>query len=138
MTVLVDTNVLLDVMAKRQPFYPASAKIWALAESGRIAARISAISFNNTYYVVERLSDTRKAREAVQLLRDEFETVALTPQIVNQAIDSEISDFEDAIQFYSAIHASASVLITRNCDDFPKDVLGIQTPDEFLAAFGWA
>ena len=137
MIVLVDTNVLLDVLAKRHPFYPASAKIWELAESGRIAAKISAISFNNTYYVVERLRDSGKAREAVQLLRDEFETVSLTPQIVNQSIDSEISDFEDAIQFFSAIHAAASVLITRNCDDFPKDILGIQTPEEFLAAFDW-
>jgi hypothetical protein len=66
-------------------------------------------------------------------MRDSFSSVAADQRILNQAIDSKIPDFEDAIQFYSALHASADYLLTRNAGDFPTGILPIMTPDEFLA-----
>ena len=59
MKILVDTNVLLDVLAKREPYYENSAMIWSLAESGRIDAYISSISFNNIFYIVRKLEDVK-------------------------------------------------------------------------------
>jgi len=66
-------------------------------------------------------------------MRDVFASVAPDQRILNQAIDSEISDFEDPIQIYSAIHARADYLLTRNVGDFPSGILPILTADEFLA-----
>lgn len=132
---LVDTNVLLDVLSEREPFYPSSAAVWAMAETGKITAAISAISFNNIFYIVNRFADPATARNAVSALRDVFEVMPVNGQIINQAVDDpDMQDFEDAIQFYSAIHAEATHLITRNCSDFPAQTgLSILTPDEFLA-----
>jgi hypothetical protein len=124
---------LLDILAKREPFYAAAARIWTLAETGACDGLVSAISFNNVFYIVRKARDTEAARHALVLLRDVFASVAPDQRILNQAIDSEIHDFEDAIQFYSALHARADFLLTRNVGDFPAGTLPILTPDEFLA-----
>lgn len=132
MIVLVDTNILLDVLAKREPYYQNAARIWTLAERGDITAFISAISFNNVYYILRKADSKTVAAEGLKMLRDVFESVAPDIKIVNQAIDSECDDFEDAIQFHSAVRVSAHFLITRNPNDFPTASITIVTPDEFL------
>jgi len=136
MKVFVDTNVLLDVLAHREPFYSASARIWSLAERGEVGAYISAISFNNVYYIVRKAEDKATAERAMRLLRDVFDSVAPDGKVINQAIDSAFCDFEDAVQFHSAIRAKAQFLITRNPGDFPRSKLSVVTPEEFLAL--WA
>ena len=133
MRVHVDTNVLLDVLAKREPFWRNSARVWTLAESGQITAFISAISFNNCFYVVRKLAGSDRAYQTIRLLRDVFQPVDLSAQLLTQAIDAGFTDFEDAIQYVSAIHAQAQALITRNPDDFPRTGLSVLTPTEFLA-----
>lgn len=133
MRVLVDTNVLLDVLARREPFYAAAAEIWSLAERGEIHAVVSAISFNNVYYVIRRAEGRAKAERAMRLIRDVFESVPPDGQLINQAIDGGLDDFEDAIQFHSAVRAKAAGLVTRNPDHFPKSDLPILSPEEFLA-----
>ena len=137
MKVFLDTNVLLDVLARREPFYAASAEIWSLAESGAVQGYISAISFNNIYYVIRKTAGKRNADKALRILRDIFVPVAPDTLILNQAIDSTMNDFEDAIQIHSAIRAGADCLITRNPGHFKavETNLAISTPDEFLAVW---
>ena len=134
MNIFVDTNVLLDVLGRREPFYAAAAEVWSMAERGEVSGYVSAISFNNIYYIVRKAESKSKANKALVMLRDIFRVVAPDTQIINQAIDATIDDFEDAIQFHSAIRAKAAHLLTRNPDDFPKSNLSILTPEEFLAA----
>jgi predicted nucleic acid-binding protein len=133
MNVFIDTNILLDVLARREPFYADSAQVWTLAETGRIAGFISAVSLSNLFYIMRRMKGQKAARKTLGILRDIFNLVPLDVQITNQSIDSDITDFEDAIQFFSAIRAGATVLITRNPKDLPRSDIAIQTPTEFLA-----
>jgi predicted nucleic acid-binding protein len=134
MKVLIDTNVLLDVLAERRGFYNDAMRIWTLAESGRITAHVAAISFSNCYYIVRKHAGRRSAEKAVGVLRDVFKPVDLTAQILNQAIDADFADFEDAIQFHSAVHARIESIITRNPDHFPRAPLSVLSPAEFLVA----
>ena len=134
MKVFVDTNVLLDVLAERKAFYPEAMRVWTLAESGRIDAHVSAISFSNCYYIVNRYAGPRCAEKAVRLLRDVFRPVDLTARILNQAIDAGMADFEDAVQFHSAVYAKADCIITRNPGHFPRSSVSVLSPAEFLAA----
>lgn len=135
MTVFVDTNVPLDVLARRQPFYRAAAQVWSLAERGEIQACVSAISFNNAYYIIRKAAGKEKAQEALRLLRGVFTPVAPDAQILNQAIDADMDDFEDAIQFHSALRARADYLLSRNPDDFPDSGPPVVSPDEFIAVW---
>ena len=134
MKVFVDTNVLLDVLARREPFYSDAARIWSLAERGRIKALVSVISFNNVYYVVRRASNRKSAERSLHLMRGVFTPVPLSVQILNQAIDAGYGDFEDAIQFHSAIYAAADCLVTRDGDHFPATNLPVISPAAFLAS----
>lgn len=109
MRVFVDANVLLDVLAERGEFYLESMRVWTLAESGQIDAMISAISFNNCYYIVRRHAGRRAAENAVRWLNGVFDSVDLTGKILNQAIDSGMADFEDAIQFHSAVGGAGRI-----------------------------
>ncbi len=134
MKVFIDTNVLLDVLAQREGFYADSAQVWTLAETGRIKAFVSTLSLANLFYLLRRMRGMAAARKAMLVLRDIFVLVPLDSQITNQATDSDIEDFEDAIQFYSALRAGAAALITRNPGHFPACDVAIQTPAEFLAS----
>jgi predicted nucleic acid-binding protein len=134
MNIFVDTNVLLDVLAERRPFYDDSAAVWTLAEQGKLRGLISALSFSNIYYIVRRLKDHRTATRAMFLLRDTFAPVACDQQVLFQAIDAGMKDFEDAIQYYSALRADAACLITRNLDHYPRAALSVLTPTQFLTA----
>jgi len=133
--IFVDTNVLLDVLGQRQPFYSASARVWTLAETGAVKALISAISFNNVYYIVRKASGRERAEEALRLLRDVFDWVAPDHGIINQAIDSECDDFEDAVQFHSAVSSGSRFLVTRDPDGFPVTGPPILNPEEFLVMY---
>lgn len=133
MILLVDTNVLLDVLAYREPHYEASARVWTLAERGDVESFISSISFNNVYYIIRKAAGRAKAREALQSLRDVFDWVAPDRSIINQAIDSDCDDFEDAVQFHSAVRVGADYLVTRDPGGFPRSGPAIVTPSEFLA-----
>jgi predicted nucleic acid-binding protein len=133
MKVLLDTNILLDVLAQREPFYADSARVWTLAETGKIAGFVSTLSLPNLFYLLRRGKGQKPARKTMSLLRDIFGLVPLDDQIIHQAIDSDMEDFEDAIQFYSAIRAGAAILVTRNPGDFHGEGVAIQTPTEFLA-----
>ena len=133
MKVFVDTNVLIDVLAERTAYYPEAMRVWTLAESGRIDARVAAISFSNCYYIVSRYAGRRSAEKAMRLLRDVFKPVDLTAQVLNQAIDAGMPDFEDAVQFHSAVHAKADCIITRNPSHFPRSSMPVLSPAEFVA-----
>lgn len=133
MNILIDTNILLDVLAAREPFYAAAAAIWSLAERREVQAYVSAISFNNVYYVIRKIGGKEKAEKAMRLMRDTFGIIAPDAQIIAQAIDASCDDFEDAVQLYSAVRAKANCLVTRNPGDYPCGDPAILMPEEFLA-----
>jgi predicted nucleic acid-binding protein len=134
MDIFLDTNVLIDVLENRQPYYAASAAIWTLCEQGKHQGNVSVISFNNIYHIVRKLSSKSAAQKAMTAMRDIFSPVALDAQLLNQAIGAGFGDFEDAIQYHSAVRAGAKYFLTRNVNHFPKSPLPIITPAEFLAA----
>jgi len=136
MRVLIDTNILVDVVVDRKPFYTDSVAIWTLAEQGQVAGLVSAISFTNIFYIVRRLENVKNARRALHLVRDTFEVAQCDQQVINQAIEVKVRDFEDAVQYVSAVRASADCLVSRNPRHFPTaKECPVLTPAEFLAMY---
>jgi predicted nucleic acid-binding protein len=134
MNCFIDTNVLLDVLDHRQPFYENSAAVWSLAEKSKIHGFISAISFNNIYYILRKQQTPAVTRKTLCLLRDIFDIVTLDEHILNQAIDSNFKDFEDAIQYFSASRINAQCILSRNLNHYRASQIPILTPAEFLAS----
>jgi len=132
MKIFIDTNILIDVLAERMPFYDASAAILSLFEQDKAEGFISAMSFNNTHYILVKKAGRNRALKAMRTLLDTFNVVALDEKILSRSIDAEFGDFEDGIQFFSAMRCDADYLITRNVKDFPHKDIPILTPEEFL------
>jgi predicted nucleic acid-binding protein len=136
MRVFLDTNVLIDVLAERVPFYADSAGVWTLAEQGLVVGLVSALSFTNSYYIIRRLHDAKKAQRSMHLLRDIFQIATCDQQVIKQAIEIKIKDFEDAVQYVSAVHASADCLVSRNPRHFPTATeCPVLSPAEFLVTY---
>lgn len=129
--VFVDTNILLDVFLNRPEFADASAAIFADCESGKIKGVVSAISLNNLHYILSRHIGKNKALEAVRIVLNVFAVVPLDEKLLRLAADLSHKDFEDAIQYHSAVMAGAECVITRDANHFPKDELPILSPTDY-------
>lgn len=132
MKLFIDTNVVIDVLARRQHFYDASAAILTMLEKDEADGFISAISFNNIHYILRKQSGKTKADNAIRMLLSAFNIVTLDEKILTRTIESAFNDFEDGIQFFSAMRSNADYLISRNVKDFPHDDIPVLTPEEFL------
>lgn len=136
-SVFLDTNILLDVLALRQPFYVEAARLWALAETGKMTGAISVISFNNIFYIIRKQRGQKTAHACLARMRNVFTAVPLDVDVLNRAIDAGMDDFEDAIQYFSALRGHAVCLITRNPHHFPTGTVKVLTPTEFIAAYSF-
>ncbi|MBI4837918.1 MAG: PIN domain-containing protein [Nitrospirae bacterium] len=135
MKILIDTNIILDVLTKLEPFYMDSARIWTLGREAVIQSCISAISVNNFYYILSKLKGVKAAEPLIDQILEDFRIIALTKDILKQARSIAGKDFEDLIQYFSAIHEGCECIITRNKKDFPSVGIKIMTPAEFLKVF---
>jgi predicted nucleic acid-binding protein len=132
MNVLIDTNVLLDVLTVREPFYKNSAIVWSMVEEGLIKGYISAISVNNIYYIAKKLKGIDEAEEIVDKVINDFKIVSLNHEILKLSRTISKKDFEDIIQYFSALKSGCDCIITRNKKDFPSDKMSIMEPSEFI------
>lgn len=133
MIVLFDTNVLLDVLAQRDPFHVAASQVWGLAEHGLINGVVSATSINDVYYVARKHLGRDRALEGVRLITAVFEVAPIDRTCVDHALGSGMKDFEDGLQVAAAVTVRADFIVTRNVDDFSGAIIPAITPERLLA-----
>lgn len=134
--ILLDINVCLDVMLKRNPFWEDSAKIFLAAEKGQIEGRVSAISFDTMFYILRSDIGSAKAQTELKRLRKHIHISAVDSEVVDAALNAGWADLEDALQYYSAVYSECKALITRNMRDFPDNSdLPVFTPLEFISSY---
>ncbi|MBE8540211.1 PIN domain-containing protein [Geoglobus acetivorans] len=133
MKVFIDVNVFMDVLERRRG-WKASLAVIQLVRNGKIEGYVSALTPPIIYFLRARYTDEDRARGDARRVLREFRIVPLTEEIVLKSYEeSRIDDFEDCIQFYSALH-NAEVFITRNIRDFEavRDEMAVMTPEEFM------
>lgn len=135
MKVFLDTNVLIDVLTKREPFYSNSAKIWTMVEKNLVKGYISAISVNNIYYIIKKLKGKNEAEQIVDKIIKDFKIISLTYEILKLSRTINKKDFEDIIQYFSALQKGCEFIITRDIKDFPKKEIKVIEPSEFIEKF---
>lgn len=135
MKIFVDTNILLDVLTKREPFYERAAILWSLVEKGILTGYVSAISVNNVFYIAKKLNDLGYAQGLVDKILKDFQIVTLDYEILKLSRTIPNRDYEDLIQYFSAIKSGSNYLITRNKKDFPETGIELLDPQKFLTLF---
>ena len=130
---LLDTNVVIDFLTDRRPFSLLAAKLFDYSEKGKIKLYITAVSYNNTYYILKKLTSHKETIKILKDLENLTETIDTTREAIKNALDSEFKDFEDAIQYYSAKNnKKIDAIVTRNSSDFKLSRLPILSPDEAI------
>ena len=128
--IFIDTNVIIDFLADRNPFSEHAAILFQLAKEKKIKIFISAISFNNTYYILRKVTSHKKALNLISDIEDIVGIQETNRKIIRKAIKSNFNDFEDAIQYYSAIELGAiDIITTRDLKDFKRSELPVLSPE---------
>lgn len=134
MNVLFDTNVVLDALLDREPFGSDAAILFDLCEHSIINGLICADSVTTIFYLVRKARDLRFARRTVRLLLEIFEVAPVNRAVLDDALSSGFTDFEDAVVHDSALAVNADGIVTRNPGDFVKSKLAVYSPKDLLAA----
>ena len=128
----LDTNVVIDLLGEREPFYEAVAKIVSLADKGRIQLSVSALTYATAFYILSRFEDKELVKEKIRKFKVISETSDLTDKVLDKGLSSKIRDFEDALQYFCALENECHIIITRNGKDFKESGLPVLSPDEYL------
>ena len=133
MRLLIDANVVLDVLQKREPYWKDSSVIWKLCETEQAEGYISTLTFANLMYVMRRELDPAQIRDVLDKLRLIFRFADFTAADLEKAAEMGWDDFEDAIQAATAERIMADSIITRNVRDFRNSRVIAFTPSEYIA-----
>ena len=130
--VLVDTDVIMDFLLDREPFASQSEKIINLCFNKNIKGYTTPVIISNLYYILRKISTREKVTEKIRNLMSFFDVAPIDKKVILTALNSEFSDFEDALQNYAALSSgNIDFIITRNIKDYKKSSIGVLTPVEF-------
>lgn len=131
---LIDTNIVIDLLSKRHEFYDEAADLFSRADRKELELTISSLTFANTNYILTKLKSLKEAREILRKFKVLVELLTLDDKITELALsDDNFPDFEDGLQYYSALENQIDIIITRNKKDFKNSKIPVLTAKEFLA-----
>ena len=133
MKILIDTNIILDLALIRMPFYKEADEIFYLMEQNKFKGYISATTLTDIYYILRKQKGKNWSKEFLNRLTNLCQINPITEQVVIAALNNSYKDFEDDIQYHSAIINNLDGIVTRNIKDFPSFSLTIFTPSQLIA-----
>ena len=128
----VDTDIILDLLAKREPHYQSAAELFTLADQGKVQLFVSALSFANLNYIITRQTNQEKARKKLIAFKSLTTVLPLTDKIIELTLVSEFKDFEDGLQYHTATEHQIKKLITRKLKDYQPAEINVMTAAQFL------
>ncbi len=133
MKILFDTNVVLDVLLKREPHAATAVRLVAAVEQGIITGYLSATTITTIFYLATKTVGAAQARQDIRRLLTLFMVAPVNRSVLEDALRSTFTDFEDAVLHEAARQSGAEGIVTRNADDFRGAALRIYAPDELHA-----
>ena len=135
-TLFLDADVILDLLAQREPWFQQSAEIFSRIQTGQFYGTTSVVIFANIFYILRKIKGQKSARATLIKLKSLLRVMVTSETNLEEALHSSFADFEDSIQYFTAQSGGASVLITRNIRDYKVDKLAVMTPEQFLESLG--
>jgi predicted nucleic acid-binding protein len=130
--VFIDSDIILDLLCKREPFYEYAAEVFTLGDTKKIELMTTSVVFANVFYILRKILGIEKAKELLRKLRIMVGVIPVGEKVVDLSLNSKFSDFEDGLQYFTARENDIRILLTRNLKDYRERDLIIQTPEEYL------
>jgi predicted nucleic acid-binding protein len=131
----IDTNIFLDILCKREKFVDDALSIFDMAVDNQIELLISDLSIANIKYITRKEIPVDKFYNLIQTFRPIFTIVPLGTDVIDKALDLRANDFEDALQYFSAVQANADCLVTRNIKDYGFAKMEVLDSQTFIAKY---
>ncbi|KAF0159100.1 MAG: PilT protein domain-containing protein [Ignavibacteria bacterium] len=128
----VDSDIILDLLAEREPHYIQAARLFTLINQNKIIAYTSPLIFANLHYLLKKQTTNLVALKSLRKLKTLINILPIDERVIEQSLNSEFNDFEDAIQYYTAVNNGITLIITRNKIDYKRSKIDILTAEEFL------
>ena len=137
MKVLIDTNIIMDYLSNRQPFFDMADKIIDLCSNDdRVQSYLAAHTITNIFYLLRKHFSIDKRREVILDLFEAFHIVPIDEEKLFNALQNrEFKDFEDCLQVECAKSIKVDYIITRDAKDFANSEILFLTPEEFCSKF---
>lgn len=132
--VFLDTNIVIDYISDRGKFSLWAAKIFQLGEMGEFKICLSDLSIVNTAYFLRKHLGGEGMYEVLDMLHRSAIITDMGAEVFEKALATRGKDFEDAMQYFSAIKHNADCIVTRNVKDFPSTYIPVMTPEELLVS----
>lgn len=133
---MIDTNVVLDVLLKREPFYAVSADVLKLAQQDDIREYVSASAITDIYYIAHKhLKDKTAAKQLLERLLMVVSVAAVSEREITTALELGWNDFEDSVQYSIALLNEMDGVVTRNPADYKDTKIPVLQPAEMLQRF---
>ena len=130
----IDTNIVIDLLAQREPFYSESALLFSRADKKKIKLGVSSLTIANTHYILQQKMSASKTKMVLRKLKLIVDIYPLDDKIISLALNDDMfTDFEDALQYFTAMEYKQDMIITRNMKDYKKSQLPIHTAKEYLS-----
>jgi len=131
--IFADTDVCLDLLSGRKPYNSVAEQLFSLADLGKIKICVSSLCFSHIDYVLPAKYKHNDSRKTIAKFKTLVTVLAVDDKIIELAIASDFSDFEDAIQYNTAIENNIHILLTRNLKDYKKAKIQVMNPETFLS-----
>lgn len=128
----LDTNIILDFLGEREPFYIPSAQLATLSDHKKVKLIVSPISFATVNYFLSKSEGISNAKEKLRKFKILCEIATINESIAEKALHSDFEYFEDALQYYCALDSKCDIIIARNPKDFKLSLLPIMSAEEYL------
>ena len=138
MKIYFDNDVILDISVKRDLEVKHSVALLNLVEAGLFKGYTSSVIFTNTYYIQRKLKGHEVSINFLKKLRLLLTVLSVNDLIIQKALESEFKDFEDAVQYFTAMENKMDCIVTRNLEDYKNSMIPAYTPTEFLEIYGEA
>ena len=132
--VFVDSDIVLDLLSGRQPHYNHAAELFSLADEGSVKIFVSSLSFANVNYILSKQYTADQTRKKLLKFKTLVSVLSVGDKTIELALASDFKDFEDAIQYNTAIENDLNTLLTRNLKDFKKSEITVLTAEQYLNA----
>ena len=136
MKIFLDANILVAVLNKEYPVYSYAARILSLADNTRYKVYTSPLCLAIAFYFAEKKSGRAKAKEKIRILSSHIEVAGTDAEAVSQTLSNKkINDFEDGLEYYTALASKCEVIITEDVKDFYFSDLDVQTSSGFFERY---
>lgn len=132
MKIFLDTNIVVDFLGERAEFYLPAAQMMTLGDQKKIKIYTSSNTISTSYYLISKYENSKTAMEKIRKFKLLCSVAVMDDDVVEKAMNSDFRDFEDAMQYFSAVATDCDFIITRNEKDFKNALIPVMNAQSFL------